>query len=86
VIHTQVGNACVVIMQLASDAKDVACLQAFGRLRSHWCGVCDCLMCQTNRIDATALQQALLDVIKRVRGTAQKNAAIAGAFAAKFSV
>jgi hypothetical protein len=28
----------------------------------------------------------LLDVIKRVRGTAQKNAAIAGAFAAKFSV
>jgi hypothetical protein len=28
----QVGNACVVIMQLANDAKDVACLQAFGRL------------------------------------------------------
>ena len=51
-----VGNACVVIMQLANDAKDVPCLQAFGRLGAI---------------------AALLDVIKRVRGAAQKNAAIA---------
>ena len=32
VIGVQVGNACVVIMQLANDAADVVCLQTFGRL------------------------------------------------------
>ena len=32
VTGVQVGNACVVIMQLANDAAHVACLQTFGRL------------------------------------------------------
>ena len=65
-------------MQLANDAADVACLQAFGRLGAigMFTVATDVLFSQrVTRLPPAAL----LDVIKRVRGAAQKNAAIAGA-------
>jgi hypothetical protein len=53
----QVGNACVVIMQLANDAKDVACLQAFGRLGAIGAVFVTFLCVRRMRFDAIALQR-----------------------------